>query len=259
MLTATLGGLIKDHRLRKRLSQMEVSLRIGWKDTTRLSKIEQGRVGKPTRETIEKVIKALGLDEQEKGEFLLVGGYLPTEEEIKKVIKKVKDRIDTWPHPAYLLDFSWRVLHLNQWTIDVFKLPPFLRNISLKIAPNLLEFPFSTKEVLPVDIKKGDDEKSTQPFQIAQVAQFKVEQNGRDNEKWYKDLIKKLTQNDQFRQVWSTLEPQKYHKKLLDYEYKVVTWPDKTRKTFKFHIFTSRLISDQRFQVVLYLPQSNFL
>jgi len=51
MLTATLGGLIKDYRIKKRLSQLEVSLRIGWKDTTRLSKIEQGRVGKPIRKT----------------------------------------------------------------------------------------------------------------------------------------------------------------------------------------------------------------
>lgn len=254
MLTATLGGAIKDFRLKKRLSQLEVSLRIGWKDTSRLSKIEQGRAGKPNRETIEKVIKALELNEQEKGLFLFVGGYLPTDEEIKKVIKLAKERIDTWPYPSYLLDFSWRVLHLNQQTLDVFKLPSALRNISFKKAPNLLEFPFSPKEVLPVEIKKGDEKQSIQPFQIAQVAQFKVEQNGRDNEKWYKDLIRKLMQNDQFRQVWPKVNLEKYHKKLLDYEYKVVTWPDKKNTTFKFHIFTSRLISDQRFQVVLYLP-----
>jgi len=40
MITATLGGLIKDFRIKKRLSQFDVSLRIGWKDTSRLSKIE---------------------------------------------------------------------------------------------------------------------------------------------------------------------------------------------------------------------------
>ncbi|KKR81308.1 MAG: hypothetical protein UU73_C0003G0128 [Candidatus Daviesbacteria bacterium GW2011_GWA1_41_61] len=253
MLTATLGRLIKDHRLRKRLSQLEISLRIGWRDTTRLSKIEQGRVGKPLRKTVDKIMEALDLNKQERGEFLLVGGYLPTDEEIKKVIKLVKERINTWPYPAYLLDFSWRVLCLNQHTIDIFKLPSALKSISFKKAPNLLEFLFSPKEVLPVKIEKGDDDKSVQPFPIAQVAQFKVEQNGRDNEKWYKDLIKKLMQNEQFRQVWPKVDPKQYHKKLLDYEYKVITWPDKSHKTFRFHIFTSRLIQDQRFQVVLYL------
>src|SRR3990167_1866129 len=108
MITATLGGLIKDYRIKKRLPQFEVSLRIGWKDTSRLSKIEQGRVGKPTRETIEKIIKALELNEQEKGEFLFTGGYLPTDQEIKKVIEPVRDKIQNCPHPAVFIDFSWR-------------------------------------------------------------------------------------------------------------------------------------------------------
>ena len=107
MVTATLGGLIKDFRIKKRLSQFDVSLRIGWKDTSRLSKIEQGRVGKPARETIEKIIKALELNQQEKGQLLYAGGYLPTDEEIEDIIKKVRTKIDNWHYPAYLLDFSW--------------------------------------------------------------------------------------------------------------------------------------------------------
>ena len=86
MLTATLGGLIKDYRIKKRLSQIDVSLRLGWKDTSRISKIEQGRVGKPNRQTAERIINALDLNEQEKGHFLLVGGYLPIDSEIQKVI-----------------------------------------------------------------------------------------------------------------------------------------------------------------------------
>ena len=73
MLISTLGGLIKDYRIKKRLSQLEVSLRIGWKDSTRLSKIEQGRVGRPTRPTLDKIMGALSLSEQEKGQMLLTG------------------------------------------------------------------------------------------------------------------------------------------------------------------------------------------
>lgn len=80
MVTATLGGLIKDYRIKKRLSQLEVSLCIGWKDTSRLSKIEQGRVGTPTRPTLDKIMDALELNEHERGEMLLVSGTLPTKE-----------------------------------------------------------------------------------------------------------------------------------------------------------------------------------
>ncbi len=254
MLTATLGGLIKDYRLKKRLSQLEVSLKIGWKDTSRLSKIEQGRVGKPTRETIEKIIQALDLDDQEKGEFLLVGGYLPTDEEIEKVIKEVEERIDTWQYPAYLIDFSWRCFLMNKETAKVFGFPQELVSQASRIKPNLLEFVIAPRELMPAKIWKGDDEENLKPFGIAQVAQFKVEQLGRESDGWYKKLIAKLIENNQFRKLWMEVKPGFYHKKLLDYEYKVVKLSGKQLKTFKFHIFTSRLISDQRFQIVLYLP-----
>lgn len=63
MITATLGGLIKDYRIKKRLSQIDVSVRLGWKESSRISRIEQ-----------------------EKGYFLLVGGYLPTDNEVQNIL-----------------------------------------------------------------------------------------------------------------------------------------------------------------------------
>ena len=88
MLLNTLGGLIKDYRIKKRISQLDISLKLGWKDTSRISKIEQGRVGKPNRDTAERLMQALDLTEQERGNFLLVGGYLPTDEEIKIILNE---------------------------------------------------------------------------------------------------------------------------------------------------------------------------
>lgn len=254
MLTATLGGLIKDYRLKKRLSQQEVSLRIGWSDSTRLSKIEQGRVGKPTIETIEKIINALDLTEQEKGEFLFTGGYLPTEKEIKKFVKENKERLDKWKYPAYLIDFSWRCLYMNTKTADAFGFSEKLLKSIPKLKPNLLEFVIAPKEVMPVEIFKGDDEESLQPFNIAQIAQFKVEQIGRENDSWYKKLIEKLAGNENFRKIWNEATVEIYHKKLLDYEYKVIKWPNSKKPIQKYNLFTTRLISDPRFQIVLYYP-----
>lgn len=251
MLTATLGGLIKDYRIKKRLSQLEVSMRIGWKDTTRLSKIEQGRVGKPTRETVDKIIKALDLNGQEKGEFLLIGGYLPTDEEIIKMVRQFKVRINNWPYPAYMIDFSWRSLFLNEATGKDLGIPSEILRQAIKNKYNLLEFVGAPKVVLASELYKGDDEYNLQHFDVAQIAQFKVEQIGREKDSWYKKLIAKLSKNEYFRKQWIQVKPQSYHKKLLDYEYKEVRWPD---KIFKYHVFTSRLIEDQRFQLVLYLP-----
>ena len=254
MLNATLGGLIKDYRIKKRLLQSDLSRRIGWRDTSRLSKIEQGRVGRPTRITIDKIINALGLSEQEKGEFLLVGGYLPSASEIKKITKTVEERIMTWQYPAFLIDFSWRCLLINYPTAKVFCFPKDLVLKIPELKPNLLEFVIAPKEIMPVSLYKGDDRASMKPFIIAQIAQFKIEHMGRENDSWYKALISKLAKNDVFLKYWNEVTIQDYHKKLLDYEYKEVELSGKKTKKNKFHVFTSRLILDQRFQVILYLP-----
>lgn len=254
MLTATLGGLIKDYRLKKRLSQLEVSLRIGWKDSTRLSKIEQGRVGRPSRKTVDKIIKALELNQQAKGEFLLIGGYLPNEEEIKWAIKYVLPKLSTLRSPAYITDFSWRCLYMNSATAKALGFPEELAKNIPKTRPNLLEFVIAPKDIMPVEIFKGDDEQSLKPFGIAQTSQFKVEQAGRENDLWLKKLLGRLMKNTEFRKLWSQSGPGSYHKRLLDYEYKVIKWPD--GKIEKYHVFTSRIISDIRFQLTIYLPIS---
>lgn len=250
MTTATLGGIIKDYRIKKRLSQLDISLRIGWKDTTRLSKIEQGRVAKPSRETVDKIIKALELTEQEKGELLLHGGYVPTDKENSYVIETVKHKILSWQYPAYLMDFSWRILLINQATIDVFGFPQALLKTAYKVKPNLLE---NVAMDWKIEIFKGDDEKTLRPLEETLVAQFKVEHLGHENDKWYKQIITKLAASEKFRKLWSTIDAKDYHKKLFEYEYKVVRWP-KTGKIKTYHVFDSKLVFDRRFIVVLYLP-----
>src|SRR3990172_4918789 len=100
---ATLGGLIKDFRIQKRISQLEVATKVGWSDTTRLSKIEQGRTSKPTRAVTDRILDALDISESEKNGLLLFGGYIPDPTEIKKAITDVKEKVDNWPYPSYLI------------------------------------------------------------------------------------------------------------------------------------------------------------
>ncbi|MBI2020234.1 helix-turn-helix domain-containing protein [Candidatus Daviesbacteria bacterium] len=255
MLTATLGGLIKDYRIKKRLSQLEVSLRIGWKDTSRLSKIEQGRVGKPTRETAEKIIKALDLNMQEKGELLLMGGYLPTAQEIKKILKVLVPQVDNWSYPAYVMDFSWRLLYSNDLNLKVLTLPLSVKDFIEKEYPNVLLFAFLPKEQFPAEVEKGEDKNHLKPFQIAQIAAFKTETHQFQNEGWYNKLVQDLMKFEKFRELWSKIDQKDYHKKLYDYEYKKINSVYEGKKrSFEFHIFTAKIIYDPRFQLVLYFP-----
>lgn len=259
MLTATLGGLIKDYRIKKRLSQLEVSLRIGWSDTTRLSKIEQGRVGKPTRVTAEKIIKALDLTEQEKGEFLYFGGYLPTDEEIKGVLKELGPKIDAWNYPAYIMDFSWRTLSSNLKNLEVLDLDPKWKKIIEKNKPNVLIFPFLPKDQFPVEVEKGENPKQLKPFAVAQVASFKTETHMFENEGWYNKLIQQMMTYPEFRELWPKIDLKDYYKKVYDYEYKRITGVyNGKKKVYEFHLYSTKLINDPRFQIVMYYPAAKF-
>lgn len=257
MITGTLGGLIKDYRIKKRLSQQEISLRIGWKDTSRLSKIEQGRVGKPNRQTAERIISALDLNEQEKGNFLLVGGYLPSDQEIKKVIQEVKQKIDKWPYPAFLIDFTFRWLYANTSTFIALNMSTDNNTKSWveKAKPNFLSFPFLPKEQVLVEIMKGEDADNLKPFAIAQIATFKTENEQYQNESWYKKIVKDLMQYEEFRKLWPKVDKSMYHKKLFDYKYKTISGVYNGKKlTLKLHLSTAKVITDPRFQVVLCFP-----
>ncbi len=259
MFTATLGGLIKDYRIQKRLSQLDISLRIGWRDTSRLSKIEQGRISKPTRETAEKIIKALELNEQEKGEFLLVGGYLPTEEEIKSVIKEIKSKIDKWLYPAYIMDFSWMLLYTNNLNLLAFNLSLSWKKVVLNLKPNVLSFAFLPKDQFPAEVEKGEDRQNLKPFAVALIAAYKSENLKFQNESWYKKTVQGLMKYEEFRKLWPKVDQDDYHKKLFDYEYKRITRMHKGKKTvLDFHISTAKFINDPRFQVVLYFPANAY-
>src|SRR6185369_6715626 len=124
MSNSTLGGLIKDYRLQKGISQLDIAFSLGWKETSRLSRIEQGKTEKPTREFLDKIIRPLGLEEEEKNTLLLIGGYIPTEEEIVKIKKETKEILDNWPYPATLSDFSWRSISQNKHNARVYSLTP---------------------------------------------------------------------------------------------------------------------------------------
>lgn len=255
MLKATLGGLIKDYRIKKRLSQLDISLLIGWSDTTRLSKIEQGRVGKPTRKTIEKIIEALKLSNQEKGEFLYMGGYIPTDKEVKKIVKEIVPKLESWPYPAYLMDFSWRFLYTNGLNLRVFNMDLSWQKKTIELKPNVLMFPFLPKDQIPVDVEKGEDKDQLKPFAVAQIAAFKTETHSFQNEGWYTRLIQELMNFEEFRKLWPKIDAKDYYKKLYDYEYKRITGVYKgKKKSLDFHIFTARVINDPRFQEVLYFP-----
>lgn len=255
MNSATIGGLIKDYRIRNRLSQLDVSLRLGWKDTSKLSKIEQGRNSKPSRDVMDSILDALGLEEYEKGDFLYNGGYLPTDKEIEKALKLVKEKIDNWPYPAYLMDFSWRLLYCNIPNLLAINFGPESLEFVNTSKTNILEYALMDEDQFPCIVEKGEGPDNLKPFAVAQIASFKTENARFQNEGWYKDLVKKLMKNEKFRKLWPVVNQKEYQKKLHNYEFKRTTFTKNGKKVvLNFHMYTAKLIKYPQLEVVFYHP-----
>lgn len=255
MLTATLGGLIKDFRIKKRLSQLEVSLRIGWKDATRLSKIEQGRVGKPTRETIDKIMDALDLKGPERAQLLLSSGLIPSYEESIGVIKYLKTFMDGYNYPVSLIDYAWNIYYFNKEAIEVFNLNPETAKKVNEGKLHWLELLFEDGYADQIEIEGSNSDLKLKPFVEHLIALFKYEHQGNSNERWYRNILSRLSKKPQFLKLWKNVEP--YSQEHLLYEFELNTFEGEFRgkkQKLSFNIFNIHTTIDFRFYVTIQQP-----
>jgi transcriptional regulator with XRE-family HTH domain len=254
MITATLGGLIKDYRIKKRLSQLEISSRIGWKDSTRLSKIEQGRAGRLTRLTLDKVMDALGLNLQEKGQMLLASDIVPTPHEVHQALKKLKGETDDFDCPILIIDVAWNTFYFNNLARKLYGITDKEYSFLEKNRPNWTEMLFLRNSFNNIQMRGGYSEKRLRPYKEHIIDQFKFEQEGNANVVWYRNLLQRLNQNTEFRKLWSEI-PMSKENHFYEYECNEFTgnWRGK-KETLKFHMYCMHPSFDFRFYVMTHHP-----
>jgi transcriptional regulator with XRE-family HTH domain len=256
MQIATLGGLIKDHRLKKRLSQLEVSLRIGWSDATRLSKIEQGRVSKPTRKTLDKIMDALELDVHQRGEMLRVGAAIPSKEEAKEVISKLEESINFFNCPVLLIDIYWNTYFVNKHFQELWNMPDESLEYIKQKYPNWMELLFLTKYLNNSMVQGGYKESSLLSFYEYQVAHFKFELKEYFSETWFQKLLKSLKESTEFSELWNKMSPIEIEDhQLYDYEFnRFMVINNDEKMQLSFHVFSVRPTADARFYFMVHVP-----
>lgn len=247
MIPASLGGLIKEFRIKKRLSQQDISLLVGWKDTTRLSKIEQARVGSISHEILGKIMSALSLNENERARMLFASGIVPTKEESKELINKLKKSLSYINAPLYIVDFAWNTIYINDLTKKLFMIPENEYEYINSKMPNWMELIFLRKTFSKVSINEGYNKKALYPYDEFQLAYFKDELAPYAQDRWYKDLVLRLSKNEHFRKLWSNM-PALKNVALYEYWYKEISgkWKGKT-EVLKFHSLSIRPSFDFRY------------
>lgn len=253
MHNSTLGGLIKDYRTQKGISQLDIAFALGWKETSRLSRIEQGRMEKPSRELVDKIIEAIGLKEEEKNTLLLTGGYLPNETEIIKVKEAVNKTLQEWPYPAGMIDFSWRLIDGNDHINDLFHLPPGIKKNIYKSEVRVLDLIFNDS-LQKTKLNDIENPKMVM-FMRSVLMEFKYEQRHRTKEKWYIEHIRKLMNYEIFRTLWVQTKARDEENIILGkYSTKTFQNPQDPSKLLRFYIFVVPVLQDPRFEVELHTP-----
>lgn len=255
-MNVSLGGLIKTYRINRRLSQFDVAVAIGWKDTSRLSKIEQGRV-KPTRQIVEKIMNALNLDEVEKGEFLYAGNYVPTKEDISKVKKTLQPFIERLPYPSIVSDFTWNTIAFNKKGMSLFGLDPKLVIKEEKEQLNFFDLIFNP-EIAKGKIIREKNNNDWLDWAKEKIGQFKIEHHYQSNEPWFQQLLKRLTLLPHFAEVWREVRSHTYGGLIHRYSYfTILAKPLKENSPLKFNTFVLPYFRDRRFDVTLFIPADN--
>jgi len=117
-----IGEYIKAERLRYKdgndvgISQIDLSLKIGWENPSTLSRIEQGRIV-PTKETVIKIFEALEVHSGIINFILMKNLYLYSEpldhDYVNKILKELKPYIDKLFYPAFISFFPSNSLEIN--------------------------------------------------------------------------------------------------------------------------------------------------
>jgi transcriptional regulator with XRE-family HTH domain len=140
-----IGGLLREWRERRRLTQLELALEAGI-SARHLSFVETGR-SKPGREMLLGVLERLEVPFREQNRLLLAAGHAPAFPERSledPELQPVRDALDVIlhghePYPAVVVDRAWNLVAANS--------PMYALTAVVDIDPALLEPPINVMRV----------------------------------------------------------------------------------------------------------------
>jgi transcriptional regulator with XRE-family HTH domain len=140
---AGVGGLLREWRQRRRLSQLDFSLQAGI-SSRHLSFVETGRSA-PSRDMVLHLTEELGLPLRERNRLLLAAGYAPVfsegtmgSPELAAVSEAVRHVLAGHePYPAAVVDRSWTLVDASSG----------IALLTAGVAPHLLEPPSNVLRV----------------------------------------------------------------------------------------------------------------
>lgn len=243
-----LGQKIKFFRKRAKISQFELEGKIG-ASAGSLSRIESGEVN-PTKETLEKIKKALNLTYIET--LFLDGDYIELldKEEAQKAANSVAGFLDNPKVFAYIIDERFRLWGVS----DGFKKALNLQNEPIigDGSRNVLEMFFSEKSIIAKNFNPESKYKAAL-YQLARAMQilslFEIDE-------YIFSIYSKLSISPLFKKIWKEVNQKNYDTYLMEARTIVFNFRN---KNFVMEYQREPLQSNPRLTIVVYKPTSLLL
>lgn len=240
---ATPGGrklrALRDFRGKTQLDvEFEASLGMGY-----LQRVESGRVQQPERETLERILDALGARFTARREVLEAFGYgvdapIPTAEEVAWAISICQPALDRILFPGYLLDCANRLLYWNALVPNLFDAASLAHGEMHKMV-------FDVRYSMRQRIVNADE------FLPAQIRVLRYEMQRFHDEPWWDALIAELMQIEEFHRRWESVREEPVHiaaRPLTPLELEV------KNKILRFRLVSEPFAQDHRFRMIFFLP-----
>ncbi|MBX3081262.1 MAG: helix-turn-helix domain-containing protein [Anaerolineae bacterium] len=221
--------------------ELEASLGMGY-----LQRLELGKVQYPERDTLERILTALGVSFVERREVLGLFGYtavmsMPTDAEICWASEVFHAEIRQDNIPVYLLDCSHRLLAWNSMVGKV--IGAVNSEVGRVTLPRLIFDP--AYEVAPTVLNAED-------FYSAEVRILQFERQRSGDEMWYRRLIDEMRHYRLFDEYWT--------KHNVGDRGQVPMRPTAQLQlnlghgVAQFRLISETFAQDPRFRVIYYLP-----
>jgi transcriptional regulator with XRE-family HTH domain len=220
--------------------ELDASLGIGY-----LQRVESGKVRYPERDTLERILAALGAHYTERRDILELFGYmvdtpLPDEREIEWAVEICRDELSEAVFPAYLLDCTNHLLAWNPFFARLLGSEHFAKR------PSILRLMFDPSYAITALIANPE------VFFPAQIRALRYQMRQFRGETWYAPLIDDLNvECPLFHFYWEQVDasPSLAARPLIPL---LISLPEVG--LLRFRLTSEPFAQDRRFRIIYYLP-----
>lgn len=222
-----------------------------------LCEIERGITKQPSRETLYNILEALSqyarVSIEDWGRVFQFYGYtkphpLPTEEEIEKAKSHWRRDYGHIPYPAYLVDFSQRLLDWNRYAPRLLGMRH--DDVRIKWFQNvtILDITFGLSPYF-VSIKNSEE------YLPSLVHVIKSELQPYKDEPWYHKFISTAREKyPLFKQLWDALPDESFQASLSGVAVPILLGLPGEPEPLKFQLVRINFVADERFIIVQWIP-----